>query len=135
LRLGRAAACVLGTTGCRASPARPPKRLSTMRSTPLLAIAAAAALAAGAAAAQSSDETNNQSNAAPSTSQAGAPTAPTTYPGGVTSSPTPADQAYTLKAGDPNVITNGPVPDTPENRKLYGGPMSNGGRHTAPKGN
>jgi hypothetical protein len=105
-----------------------------MRLTPLLAIAAAAALAAGAAAAQPSNETNDQSNAAPSTDRAGAPTAATTYPGGVTSSPTPADQAYTLKAGDPNVITNGPVPDTPENRKLYGGPMSNGGRHTAPKG-
>ena len=105
-----------------------------MQLTPLLAIAAATALAAGAAAAQSSNQTNDQSNAAPSTNQAGAPPT-TTYPGGVTSSPTPADQAYTLKAGDPNVITNGPVPDTPENRKLYGGPMSNGGRHTAPKGN
>jgi len=107
-----------------------------MRLAPLLTIAAVAALAAGAAAAQAptTNGANDQSNAASSTNQAAAPAAATTYPGGVTSSPTPADQAYTLKAGDPNVITNGPVADTPENRKLYGGPMSNAGRHTAPKG-
>ena len=33
------------------------------------------------------------------------------------------------------VITNGPVPDTPENRARYGGPMSRAGRHTTPAGN
>jgi hypothetical protein len=31
--------------------------------------------------------------------------------------------------------TNGPVPDTPENRKKYGKPMSNAGKRTAPRGN
>ena len=41
----------------------------------------------------------------------------------------------TAKAGDPNVITNGPVPDTKENRAKYGQPMSNAGRQTAPAGN
>ncbi len=50
------------------------------------------------------------------------------------SSKSPEEQA-SLKAGDANVVTNGPVPDTRENRAKYGGPMSNGGRHTAPKGN
>lgn len=30
--------------------------------------------------------------------------------------------------------TNGPVPDTAENRAKYGGPMSHAGRHTAAKG-
>lgn len=51
------------------------------------------------------------------------------------SSPTPADQAYKLVAGAPNTVSNQPVPDTPENRAKYGGPMSNGGKKTAPRGN
>lgn len=50
------------------------------------------------------------------------------------SSQSPDAQA-SLKAGDPNVVSNGPVPDTKANRAKYGGPMSNGGRHTTPKGN
>ncbi len=45
------------------------------------------------------------------------------------------EQAATLKAGDANVVTNGPIPDTAENRARYGGPISNGGRRTAPAGN
>ena len=32
-------------------------------------------------------------------------------------------------------VTNGPVADTPENRARYGGPMSNAGKRTAPRGN
>ena len=32
-------------------------------------------------------------------------------------------------------VTNGPVPDTAENRARFGGPISNGGRRTAPAGN
>jgi hypothetical protein len=80
----------------------------------------------------SSDAT--QPPVASSANQAGVPTAATIGPGGVTSSPTPADQAYKLKAGEPNVISNGPVADTPQNRRLYGGPMSNAGRQTAPIG-
>jgi UrcA family protein len=32
-------------------------------------------------------------------------------------------------------VTNGPVPDTLENRRRYGGPMSNAGRNTTPAGN
>jgi len=47
----------------------------------------------------------------------------------------PAEQQATLKAGDPNVTSNPPVADTPENRKLYGKPMSNAGKHSAAKGN
>ena len=34
-----------------------------------------------------------------------------------------------------HTITNGPVPDTSENRAAYGGPNSNGGNATAPVGN
>ena len=47
----------------------------------------------------------------------------------------PAEQQATLKAGDPNVTSNPPVADTPENRKLYGKPLSNAGKHSAAKGN
>jgi len=71
------------------------------------------------------------------------PTAATTMPaptgtavdtaGRISSSP-PETQA-TLKAGDANVVSNPPVADTPENRKLYGKPLSNAGKHSAPKGN
>ncbi|HZZ34235.1 MAG TPA: hypothetical protein VFE03_00825, partial [Caulobacteraceae bacterium] len=51
------------------------------------------------------------------------------------SSPTPPDQAYRLKAGDPTVTSNTPIADTPANRRKYGQPMSNAGRRTAPIGN
>jgi hypothetical protein len=33
------------------------------------------------------------------------------------------------------MVTNGPVPDTPENRAKYGQPMSNAGKKTAARGN
>ena len=33
------------------------------------------------------------------------------------------------------LIASPPVPDTPENRAKYGGPMSHAGRHTKPAGN
>ena len=51
------------------------------------------------------------------------------------SSPTPASQAWRLRAGDPNVISNQPVADTRANRARYGQPLSNAGRRTAPVGN
>jgi hypothetical protein len=108
-----------------------------MRFAPLLPIAAVAAFAAGAAAAQTptSGGMNDQATAtAPAAAQAATPASATIGAGGVTSSPTPADEAYKLKAGDPNVVSNNPVPDTPANRHLYGGPMSNAGRHTAASG-
>jgi hypothetical protein len=47
----------------------------------------------------------------------------------------PGDEMYRHISGDPIVITNGPVPDTPRNRARFGGPMSHGGRATAPVGN
>lgn len=57
-------------------------------------------------------------------------------PAGIpTSSPTPVEQAYLLKAGDPTVVSNPPVPDTPATRRAYGGPESNGGKKTRPVGN
>lgn len=46
---------------------------------------------------------------------------------------------YSSAAVSPEVrttlVTNGPVPDTPENRARFGGPDSQGGRATAPVGN
>jgi UrcA family protein len=42
----------------------------------------------------------------------------------------PAAPTYTMRT-----VTNGPVPDTPENRARFGGPNSNGGRKTVPAGN
>ncbi|HEX7758654.1 MAG TPA: hypothetical protein VF459_04080 [Caulobacteraceae bacterium] len=51
------------------------------------------------------------------------------------SSPTPASQAYALKAGDPTVVSNAPIPDTRANRARFGQPLSRGGQRTAPAGN
>jgi UrcA family protein len=42
----------------------------------------------------------------------------------------PASTTYTT-----STVTNGPVADTPENRARYGGPTSNAGKRTAPRGN
>jgi hypothetical protein len=108
-----------------------------MRFTSLLPIAAAAALVAGAAAAQTPTTAgvSDQSPTAVPASEAATPASATIGAGGVASSPTPADEAFRLKAGEPNVISNGPIPDTPANRHLYGGPMSNAGRHSAAAGN
>jgi len=50
------------------------------------------------------------------------------------SSQSPEAQA-SLKAGDPNVVSNEPVADTPENRAKYGAPMSSAGKRTTAKGN
>ncbi|MDP1632129.1 MAG: hypothetical protein Q8L66_11995 [Caulobacter sp.] len=50
-------------------------------------------------------------------------------------SPTPPEEAWKLTPADPAVVTNGPIPDTQENRARYGGPMSGGGQRTAPSGN
>ena len=38
--------------------------------------------------------------------------------------------AYTV-----STVDNGPIPDTPENRALYGGPMSRAGQRTSARGN
>jgi len=46
-----------------------------------------------------------------------------------TSSPLGAQRAAAV------TVTNGPVPDTPANRALYGKPMSHAGRATDPSGN
>lgn len=48
----------------------------------------------------------------------------------------PSAETYSAPASaTTQLITNGPVPDTPENRQRYGDPMSNAGKRTAPAGN
>jgi glucose/arabinose dehydrogenase len=71
----------------------------------------------------------------PSTAAAPAPTGTATDTAGVMTSSMPPEQQATLKAGDAGVTSNPPVADTPENRKLYGKPLSNAGKHTTAKGN
>ena len=46
----------------------------------------------------------------------------------------PPDQAKALAAGDNRLVTNGPVPDTPDNRAKYT-PLSHAGKRSAPAGN
>src|SRR5579872_787183 len=105
-----------------------------MRTKLMLAGAAIAALVGGAAYAQSqtNDGTNDQTNtaaaaAAQSATAAGSNAAASSYQGAPMAGSTSTDSNAVL-------VTNGPVPDTPANRKLYGGPMSNAGRHTAHTG-
>ncbi|WP_297511972.1 fasciclin domain-containing protein [uncultured Caulobacter sp.] len=79
--------------------------------------------------------TDMAADPAASPSAMAAPAAGVNASGAVpTSSQSPEAQA-TLKAGDANVVSNGPVPDTRENRAKYGSPQSNAGKRTAPKGN
>jgi len=47
----------------------------------------------------------------------------------------PNAAAPTADASGTQVISNGPIPDTPANRKKYGRPMSMAGRMTKPAGN
>ena len=99
-----------------------------MRASALIALAGAATLAAGASFAQTADTAVNP----PAATADAAPSATVTPP------PASSDtlgNAATMKAGDPGVVSNGPVPDTPANRAAYGKPMSHAGRATAPAGN
>ena len=113
-----------------------------MRALSILAMATGAALLAGAAMAQNAPMAQDpaMNSAAPPpqaetgqmtpTASLGSPDHPIPQ-----NSPTPVDMAYKLTPNDSSVVTNGPVPDTPQNRKLYGQPMSHGGKSTAATGN
>ena len=108
-----------------------------MRSISWLLAAAAATMIGGAALAQDAAPQSAPPMApmsAPAPGDSAAPLGSPTHPIPQTS-PTPSDQAYHLKAGDPNVVSNPPVADTPENRAAYGQPMSRTGKSTKPIGN
>ena len=79
--------------------------------------------------------TDMAADPAASPSAMAAPAAGVSASGVVPVSSQSPDAQASLKAGDPNVVSNGPVADTPENRAKYGKPMSNAGKRTAPKGN
>lgn len=64
-----------------------------------------------------------------------ATTTATDAAGAVPMSSQPSDLQANMKVGDTNVVSNGPVADTAENRAKYGKPDSNAGKRTAPKGN
>lgn len=66
---------------------------------------------------------------------AAAPDAGVNTSGVVLTSSMSPDQQASLKAGDPNVVSNPPVADTKANRAKYGMPDSNAGKRTVPKGN
>lgn len=123
-----------------------------MSLTRTFAAAAVLAFVSGAAMAQTTTTTTDTAvnPAAPPASTmmpdpSAAPANPATTPSATTSatdtagvvqmsSQSPEAQA-TLKAGDANVVTNGPVADTAANRAKYGGPESRTGRRTAARGN
>ena len=96
----------------------------------LIAILGAASLgAAGAASAQAVNPSSDTAVNPPSATSDATPPA-----GGYASSDTLGDTSK-LKAGDPGVVSNAPVPDTHDNRAKFGRPMSHAGRATAPNGN
>lgn len=100
-----------------------------MRASVLIAILGAASLgAAGGASAQAVNSTNDTNANASISGQVNL-----NPPGGFASSDTLGDTSK-LKAGDPSVVSNPPVPDTPENRARFGRPMSHAGRATTPNG-
>jgi hypothetical protein len=121
-----------------------------MRTKLMIATAAAAALLAGGAFAQASGSNAPQSAgdtavnppvaAAPAPAPAPAAGADVTAPAPdatvapAAGAPTERTPAASVSGGT-EVISNGPVPDTPENRAKYGKPMSNAGRMTKPAGN
>jgi hypothetical protein len=53
--------------------------------------------------------------------------------------PTAGEQSVNVAANvamvTPSILTNGPIPDTAENRAKYGPPDSNAGKRSAAKGN
>ena len=110
----------------------------------MITLAPVAALAAGAANAQTqapagqAPPSDAASPVPPSGALAQASPAPsdTQAPPAVlpASSSTLGDPAA-LKAGDTGVVSNGPVPDTPDNRAKYGKPDSSTGKRTQPTGN
>jgi hypothetical protein len=117
----------------------------------LVTATAALALMSGVAMAQTTAPANPDPTAAapadqtmPAAPPLADPSAATTAPVAATGTATdtagrvsslPPEQQSGLKAGDANVTSNQPIADTPQNRQLYGKPLSNAGKRSAAKGN
>lgn len=104
----------------------------------LLTAAAAGAVLLGAGAAFADPTTPDNKAIPPSeTSTLAVPADSLTATDAAT--PPSADVTVTTVAQTPTmtleVVASTPVADTPANRAKYGGPMSNAGRRTAPRGN
>jgi hypothetical protein len=81
-----------------------------------------------------SEQTPNTVNGMPVTTPApGSPTA-AVAPLEPMPAPAPARQ-YSSTDTTVQVVTNGPIPDTPANRAKYGKPLSRAGKHSKPAGN
>jgi hypothetical protein len=99
----------------------------------LIAAAATAALMAGAASAQAPAANVDQSTAVNPTPSVSDPTRTDTSLAPAAGGP--SERMPAASVGGTALVTNGPVPDTVENRAKYGKPMSNAGRMTKPAGN
>jgi hypothetical protein len=65
------------------------------------------------------------------------PAAPAAGPASdnATVAPAASAPAERTSADNVDIVSNGPIPDTKENRAKYGKPLSNAGRMTKPAGN
>jgi hypothetical protein len=100
-----------------------------MRTVTKLMATAAAALLAGACGSPCAAASAGELAATDYSAPLGSPSHPIPK-----DSPTPADLAYRLKAGDPNVVSNARVADTPQNRTDFGQPLSRRGRASTASG-
>jgi hypothetical protein len=111
----------------------------------MIATVAAAALLGGSAFAQAAADTAVNPPSAPSdpgaapSGAASDTTSPAPAAGASEASVAPAAQAPAERtsadsAGDADIVTNGPIPDTKANRAKYGAPLSSAGRMTRPTG-
>lgn len=119
-----------------------------MKLTYMMTAVAASALFTGAAMAQGANN-STQSQSTGSTSMPSGPVNGASSPDSTMSTPSTAsttamsDSSSAPAAGNYatgasytlDIITNGPIPDTPENRAKYGAPLSNAGKRTAANGN
>jgi hypothetical protein len=110
----------------------------------VFAASVAACLVGGLATAQPAQPAQQPASGAttPATQDQTTPAAPAasdaaSQASATTTQPASANVAVTVDANGARhlVISSPPVPDTPDNRAKYGGPMSNGGQKTGAAGN
>lgn len=101
------------------------------------AFAVVTVLFAGAAVAQeqSSPSAPSPDQQAPRAPEAAAPSTSARSETSAASAPSAMNNAVNASAVTTRVITNGPIPDTPENRAAFGKPLSQAGRNSKPAGN